>query len=57
MFLLRLRICIKTKAFFSFDRESKLYKDLQTLKKQDGGGEGVLLSMTFTVSSFAYISY
>lgn len=32
----------------SFDKESKLYKDLQTLKKQDSTTDGVLLSMTFT---------
>ncbi|XP_065060047.1 ubiquitin-conjugating enzyme E2 Q2-like [Rhopilema esculentum] len=32
----------------SFDKESKLYKDLQTLKKQEATADGVLLSMTFT---------
>lgn len=32
----------------SFDKESRLYKDLQTLKKQDGTTDGILLSMTFT---------
>ena len=37
---------------YSFDKESKLYKDLQTLKKQEATADGVLLSMTFTVSLF-----
>ena len=46
------------KSNFSFDKESKLYKDLQTLKKQDHGAvEGVLLSMTFTVSSINYLIF
>ena len=35
---------------YSFDKESKLCKDLQTLKKQEATADGVLLSMTFTVS-------
>lgn len=37
------RIKLKT-----FDKESKLYKDLQTLRKQDEKVDGILLSMTFT---------